>query len=160
MDFDTLFKRISPILRHIAKSIQVNDVTIDEEDLYQEMCKYVWERYADGLPIGINISYVINGCRFYIQNYLRKSYHRQRFQSLDELMTSENNEHSFSKIFPQDATSSERQSYYNKLSIEILLDRFTEKQRKVLFLLMKDYTSREIGKELGISHVMVLKFKK
>jgi DNA-binding NarL/FixJ family response regulator len=36
----------------------------------------------------------------------------------------------------------------------------TDRERSVLSYLLKGYTVREAAKELGISHVMVVKYKK
>ncbi|MDD5617926.1 MAG: hypothetical protein PHG69_02425, partial [Candidatus Omnitrophica bacterium] len=70
MDFRILLERITPALRSIARKHLLRTF-YDEEDLYQEMCIYLWQEYSQGLPLGINESYVIKGCEFHILNYLR-----------------------------------------------------------------------------------------
>src|SRR3989338_3838077 len=85
MDFRILLEKITPALRFVARKHLLYSV-YDEEDLYQEMCLYLWQHYGYGLPIGINESYVIKGCEFHIQNFLRKGRPKVTLSSLDELV--------------------------------------------------------------------------
>ena len=88
MDFRILLEKITPALRFIARKHLFMGF-YDEEDLYQEMCIYLWQHYGHGLPIGINESYVIKGCEFHIQNFLRKGRPKVILSSLDELVSPE-----------------------------------------------------------------------
>jgi len=64
MDFRVLLEKITPALRSIARKYLLR-TSYDEEDLYQEMCLYLWQEYSQGLPIGINEAYAIKGCEFH-----------------------------------------------------------------------------------------------
>ncbi len=86
MDFETLFKKISPILKKIAKSHNGHGFFIDEDDLYQEMCIYLWNHYKYGMPEGINEAYIIKGCEFHILNYLRKNRNKVSIVRIDQPM--------------------------------------------------------------------------
>lgn len=88
MDFRILLEKITPALRYVARK-HLLDGFYDEEDLFQEMCLYLWQHYGNGLPIGINESYAIKGCEFHIQNFLRKGRQKVMLSSLDELISPE-----------------------------------------------------------------------
>lgn len=157
MDFKILLKKITPALKFIARKHLLYSL-YSEEDLYQEMCLYLWQHYGLGLPIGINESYVIKGCEFHIQNFLRKGRPKVVLSSLDEFITPEG-------LTLGDILEDKKESFglsaENKLTIdEIKNIELTDKEKSVLSYLLKGYTVREAAKELGISHVMVLKYKK
>ncbi len=157
MDFRILLEKITPALKYIARKHLLCSL-YDEEDLYQEMCLYLWQHYRQGLPIGINESYAIKGCEFHIQNFLRKGMPRVTLSSLDELVTPEG-------VTLGDILEDEKVTFgqiaENNLTIdEIKNIGLTDKEKAVLSCLLKGYTVREAAKELGISHVMIVKYKK
>ena len=49
---------------------------------------------------------------------------------------------------------------HSKLLMENVCDRLTKREEDIFVLSLDDWTTREIGKKLGISHVMVVKIKK
>ena len=157
MDFRILLEKITPALKAIARKHLYHGF-YSEEDLFQEMCLYLWQHYGNGLPIGINEGYVIKGCEFHIKNFLRKGGPKVVFSSIDEL------------IAPggltlgdmlEDKQGDFRSSIDNELSVdEISGMGLTDKEKTVLSYLLKGYTVREIANELEVSHVMVVKHKK
>ncbi|MDD5291988.1 MAG: sigma-70 family RNA polymerase sigma factor [Candidatus Omnitrophica bacterium] len=157
MDFKILLERIKPALRAVARKYLLYGFH-DEEDLYQEMCLYLWQEYSEGLPIGINESYVIKGCEFHILNYLRKGKRRYRVVSIDEPVSAEGE--ALKDIIP-DPRSAFLSDLDSRLTIEdIKSKKLTERERKVLSLLIEGHTVRDIAAQMGISHVMVVKHKK
>ncbi|MDD5613887.1 MAG: sigma-70 family RNA polymerase sigma factor [Candidatus Omnitrophica bacterium] len=157
MDFKILLERISPALKYIARK-HVLCGFYSQDDLYQEICLYLWQNYKEGLPIGINESYVIKGCEFHIQNFLRKGRPKAVLFSLDSTICGENL--TLGDIL-EDKKSDFRIGSENRVTIdEIMKIGLTEKERSVLSYLLRGFTVREAAKELGISHVMVLKHKK
>jgi len=157
MDFKVLLEKITPSLRNIARKHLYYSL-YSEDDLYQEICLYLWQHYSQGLPIGINEAYVIKGCEFHIQNFLRKGRPKAIFSSLDELIAPGGL--TLADIL-EDKKEDFRSSIEEKLTVdEIIALGLTEKEKSALSFLLKGYTVREIAKELGISHVMVLKYKK
>ncbi|MDD5084481.1 MAG: sigma-70 family RNA polymerase sigma factor [Candidatus Omnitrophica bacterium] len=157
MDFRILLQKVTPALKYIARKHLLTSL-YDEEDLYQEMCLYLWQHYGHGLPIGINESYVIKGCEFHIQNFLRKGRPRVILSSLDELITPEGP--TLGDVL-EDKKGDSGLSMANRITIdEIKTMGLTDKERSVLSCLLKGYTVREAASQLGISHVMVLKHKK
>lgn len=157
MDFRILLEKITPTLKFIARKHLLYGC-YSEEDLYQEMCLYMWQHYAHGLPIGINEAYVIKGCEFHIQNFLRKGRPKVVFSSIDELITPDG-------LTLADILEDKKASVGSRIENEITVDEIrnlglTDKERVVLSSLLKGCTVREIAGQLDISHVMVLKHKK
>ncbi|MFH1189594.1 MAG: sigma-70 family RNA polymerase sigma factor [Candidatus Omnitrophota bacterium] len=157
MYFRVLLEKITPALRAIARKHLLCGF-YDEEDLYQEMCLYLWQHYGYGLPIGVNESYVIKGCEFHIQNFLRKGRPKAVLSSLDELVTPDG---------PTlgDILEDKREGPASNPERAITIDELksaglTEKEKSVLSSLLKGYTVRETAARMEISHVMVLKHKK
>ncbi|MDD5005395.1 MAG: sigma-70 family RNA polymerase sigma factor [Candidatus Omnitrophica bacterium] len=157
MDFKILLEKITPALKHIARKHLFRGF-YSEEDLYQEMCLYLWQHYGQGLPIGINEAYVIKGCEFHIQNFLRKGRPRVMLSSLDELITPEGL--TLGDIL-EDKKEDFRSGVENKLTVDEIINLgLSDREKSVLFCLLKGQTVREAAKELGVSHVMILKYKK
>ena len=157
MDFRILLKKITPALKNIARK-HLYYSFYSEEDLFQEMCLYLWQHYGQGLPIGINEAYVIKGCEFHIQNFLRKGRPKAMLSSLDELISPDGL--TLGDIL-EDKKEDFRSNIEEKLTIdEIIALGLSEKEKSVLSYLLKGNTAREIARELEVSHVMVLKYKK
>jgi len=157
MDFKILLERITPALRHIARRHLLRGF-YSEEDLYQEMCLYLWQNYSQGLPIGINEAYVIKGCEFHIQNFLRKGRPKAKFSSLEQLISDRGQ--TLGDIL-EDKKSDFRSSIGDKVTVDEIRDiGLSKKEQSVFSCLLKGLTVREAAKELGISHVMVIKYKK
>lgn len=157
MDFRILLDKITPALRYIARKHLIYTF-YSEEDLFQEMCLYLWQHYAQGLPIGINEAYVIKGCEFHILNFLRKGRPRFKYVSLDEPLSEGGLPFKETIAYSGDRSLTELD---NRLSIDNIKSKgLTDKENTVLTYLMKGYTLREIAAHMSISHVMVLKYKK
>jgi RNA polymerase sigma factor (sigma-70 family) len=157
MDFRILLEKITPSLKYIARKHLLRSV-YSEEDLYQEMCLYLWQHYGQGLPIGINEAYVTKACEFHIQNFLRKGRPKVIFSSIDELISPGGL--TLGDII-EDKKSDFRTGVENNLTVdEIKNIGLTFTEQKVLSYLFKGYTVREAAKEMDISHVMILKHKK
>lgn len=157
MDLRILLDRITPALRFIARKHLLYGF-YDEDDLYQEMVIYLIQHYGHGLPIGINESYVIKGCEFHIQNFLRKGRPRVVLSSLDELVSPGGP--TLGEIL-EDKKEASGSKIENRITVdEIRSLNLTDKERAVLSHLLKGCTVREAAAQMGISHVMVLKHKK
>ncbi len=157
MDFKILLEKITPTLKAIARR-HVLYGTYDSEDLYQEMCLFLWGRFSEGMPIGINEAYIIKACEFHLLNFLRKGRKRVAIHSLDELISAEGDT-------LKDVLADNREYIGTTTEIDLTIDdiktkNLTDKERAVLDLLLKGHTVREAAEKLGISHVMVLKYKK
>lgn len=157
MDFRILLEKITPALRYIARKHLLRGF-YDEDDLYQEMCLYLWQHYRYGLPMGINESYVIKGCEFHIQNFMRKGRPKVLFAPIDEAISADG-------ATLADILEDKKEPASPGMEIRLTIDEIknlglSEKERSVLSCLLKGHTVREAAAQIGISHVMVLKHKK
>ena len=157
MSFEELFKNISPRLKNIARSYKKRVSFANEDDLYQEMSAHLWDKFEDGMPEGLSYSYIVKGCKFFILNYLRKKRNKVMILSLETPLNDEGGK--LGDIIPDDKeplkTRIDRESTIN----DIKRNGLSAREKEVLSLLLKGYTVREAGKDLGISHVMVVKVK-
>lgn len=158
MSFETLFNRISPRIKRMAKSYKANCSFLDEDDLYQEMCIHLWNNFKEGLPGHINDAYVVRGCNLYLLNVLRKEKEKVQVLSLENPFNEDGN--TLKDVLPD--TREPFDSYIEKkITIEDIKNNgFSRREKKVFTLRLSGFTLREIGKKLGISHVMVLKIEK
>ncbi len=157
MDFDTLFEKISPRLKRVARSRNGHGSFIDDGDLYQEMCIHLWNKFKDGVPDGINEAYIVRGCEFYILNYLRKVREKVILLSLEESVNE--NGKTLKDILPDIKEPVDRCIDRKAVIEDVKNNGFSRREKEVFLLLLEGYTVREIGGKLGISHVMVVKFK-
>ncbi|MCQ9208239.1 MAG: sigma-70 family RNA polymerase sigma factor [Omnitrophica bacterium] len=157
MDFETLYNRLAPILKKIATSYKARGAFIDQDDLYQEMTVHLWKRFGQGVPFGVNESYIIQGCKFHIFNYLRKNREKTVILSLERSRTQDG-----SKL--EDVLSCQSEPLSRCLERKTVFEEirnngFTKREKEVLTYLVKGFTVREVGGKLGISHVMIVKYK-
>ena len=156
MDFDILLKKITPALKAIARK-NVLCGFHDADDLYQQMVMYLWGRFKDGMPIGMNEAYVIKACEFYLLNFLRKGRRAPSHYSLDAPVQ-DTDMALMDTLHDKKDMLSESESSINIDAIR--KKNLTKRERQVLDMLLEGYTVREIAEKMGISHVMVIKYKK
>ncbi len=157
MDFQGMLNKVSPRLKKMARNKRSYGFPIDQNDLYQEMCIYLWENYKQGMPAGVNEAYIVRGCLFHILNYLRKQRKKVALVSLQEPINQDGNT-------LQDVLPERKESLAKRIDKQITIEDiknngFTRREKDVFSLLLKGYTVREIGSQLSISHVMVVKLK-
>lgn len=157
MEFEELYKRVSPRLKRIARFYNNRGYSFDGDDLYQEMTSYLWGKFKDGVPEGINDAYIIKGCEFSILNYMRKEKEKIRRVSLEEPINEKGG--TLRESLPSNVESLER-SVDKKMLVDYIMNNgFSKREKDVFGLLLQGYTVREAGAKLGISHVMVVKLK-
>lgn len=157
MNFEELFKTVSPKLRKLARNYNSRIKLIDENDLYQEACTHLWNNFREGLPEGKNEFYVVRGCEFHLLNYLRKMKEKAWLSSLDETINEEGDV--LRDVLPDTNYCIKDSTEKNITVSDIMNNGFSPREKQVFAMLLKGFTVREVGKELGISHVMVVKSK-
>lgn len=159
MGFGELYTRISPKLRSLACRVSLSsNGSFDKDDLFQEMSVHLWNKFSQGLPQGINEAYAVMGCRFYILNFLRKNRTKARILSIDLPLNAEGE--TLKDILPNTEEPLEKR-LDRKMALDYIRNNgFTKKEKEAFSLLTNGYTAREAGAKLGVSHVMVLKYKK
>jgi len=159
MNFETLFTRISPRLKKLAVyHSRRNYFSVDAGDLYQEMSVYLWDNFKEEVPAVLNDAYIVKGCEFYILNYIRKQRKKAKIISLD--MPLDETGCTLKDFLPDSKEPPECRIDANIVIEEINDSSTTEREKQVFVLLSKGYKIREVGKQLGISHVRVIKIKK
>jgi RNA polymerase sigma factor (sigma-70 family) len=156
--FEELFKKISPTLKRITYKLNGHFSFFNDDDLFQEAAARLWVDFQSGKLEGKTDSYILQGCYFHLKNYLRKTQDKLRLVSMEALAEEDG-------LSLKETRADERPlSAYSELDEELLSERIQNlrlslRENDVLSLSMKGLTVREIGKRLGISHVMVVKLK-
>ena len=158
MFFKILHEKVKSRLKMIARKHSRRLLSADEDDLYQEMCIHLWDKFKNGVPEGINESYIVRGCEFHLLNYLRKGKEAMTVVSLEEPISEDGS--TLKDLLPEEREPVD--SYVERKIVieEIKKNGFTKREKEVFSFLLDGYTVRETGKALGISHVMVVKFKR
>lgn len=158
MSFEELVIKISPVLRKITYKLKGYSYFLNEEDLFQETAIFLWDNYKQGKLSDKTDSYILQGCYFYLKNYLRKARDKVCLMSIEYLIEQEG-------VELKELVFCEKQKPdFRDLDSEMLNKRIgriglTARENEVLSLSMDGVTIRDIGRQLGISYVMVLKIK-
>jgi len=159
MHFQALVNRISPKLKGITHRLNGHFTFFNDEDLYQEAMSHLWTDYNGGKLSDKTDSYILQGCYFYLKNHIRKVQDKACLVSMHTLIGEEENSE-LEELLCLESSQSCFEDTHNKILIEeIMNDGLTSKEKEVFSLCLKGLTTREIGEILGISHVMVVKFK-
>jgi len=158
MTFEELSKRISPTLKRITYKLNGHFSFFNDEDLFQEAMVRLWEDFQAGKLQDKTDSYILQGCYFHLKNYLRKTQDKARLISMEKIAEEEGL--GLEEMLATDAPL----SAYEDLDKMFLSERLSslglgEREKDILSLSLEGITVREIGKRLGISHVMVVKLK-
>lgn len=157
MNFDTIVERISPTLKNITYKLNGHYTFFNDDDLLQESLLHLWLEYQDGRLKNKTDSYILQGCYYYLKNYLRKVNADTKFVSIEALNDDENA--SSKEILSLRDRHSEKDfdNLNNKIIVEKIMESIDKRERKVLALIARGLTTREIGDELDMSHVAVIK---
>ncbi len=156
MSFEYLIEKISLPLKKITKRLNGRFSSFDDEDLFQETLLHLWTEWEKGNLDNKTESYILQGCYFHLKNHLRKTQNKVNLMSFDEPI--DENGNSLEEILPSNLPSPS-EYLENELLIEEIGKKLSRREKEILALFLKGMTTREVGKKLGISHVMVVKLK-
>lgn len=160
MYFEELVKRISPTLKRITHKLNGHFSFFNDEDLFQEALVHLWGNFEGGKLSDKTDSYILQGCYFHLKNYLRTARDKTTLISLDAFIN-EDDGATLDKILIANGSASMTHGAHSKMSIEGLdKNGLSERERLVLSLSLEGLTVREMGRKLGVSHVMVVKIRK
>jgi len=160
MCYEEMIARISPKLKSIAHRLNWNFGFFNADDLYQEALTHLWADYKEGKLINDTDSYILQGCYFYLRNYIRKASDRAKLISLENMADDEGKAFSLEDILSlEDPQSCVKLVDYKMLVERINNNGLTKREKEVFNLALEGLTTREIGNRLGISHVRVVKLK-
>ncbi len=160
MDFSALVKRLSPKLKGIAHKLNYRFTFFNDEDLFQEALVHLWKENSGGKLEGYTDSYILQGCYFYLQNYIRSV--KDKFVSFSlDAGEAQDPEHSESYFELKDERSGD---YFKSLNDEMIVEAIrnnglTGREKDLLPLFSEGLTMRQIGKKFGVSHVAILKMR-
>lgn len=159
MCFETLTKKLSPTIKRIAYKLNGRYRSFSHDDLYQEAFLHLWNDYNAGKLQDKTDSYILQGCYFYLKNYIRKVNEKPNVISLDMAVGDEDDaslvEVLYSKLGIQEDC---RRFLHAKLLVEDIRNNgFNPREKKIIVFLRDGLTTRDIGKRIGLSHVSVVK---
>ncbi len=152
MKFEKIVKKLTPKLRGIAYRLNGKYTVLDHDDLYQEALAHMWEEFCAGKLEGKTDSYVLQGAYYHLKNHLRGLDDNTFFARLDEQVSEDGD--TLGELIP-----AEDDGGYEAAETSELLERcgLTEKEQQVLQLYADGLTVREVGEQIGVSHVTILK---
>ncbi len=162
MNFEETIKRISPKLKGIVYRLKSYFPVFGMDDLCQEAMSHLWIDYREGKLSDKTDSYILQGCYFYLKNYIRKNKPRALLVSLDGFIYDEKGE----EFNMGDVLSLEDpHSALDDIHADFLLEQInnnglSRREKEVFHLALEGLTTREIGDRLGVSHVMIVKLRK
>lgn len=158
MEFEKLVNTISPKLKAITHKLNGKYTFFNEDDLYQEALFDLWNRNKEGVLSDKTDSYILQSCYFFLKNHIRKIYKKidRNTISLCSFVNDENED--FQDIFLKESANEINFSEINLL-LEKIYGLLNNREKEILSLSLDDLGPREIGRRLGISHVMVIKVK-
>ncbi len=158
-ELNEIINSIKYQLKAIIRKININCQYIDSDDLYQEILLYLWLEKEKGQLKNKNDSYILQGCYYFLKNYIRKNIKtvavsKQPYPSREEMSYG-------MKEATELATKSDNKYFLDEY---LYLDEFSKqlsmREKILLDFLIKGLTNREIAKKLGVSHAMVAKIRK
>ncbi len=155
--FDEMMKKLSPTLRGIAHRMNGHFTFFTDDDLYQEALAHLWASFGRGALRDKTDSYILQGCYFYLKNYLRTSLDKAKLVSLSELIDGQ--DVSIEESLASKDTNARDDLDAGLLAENIVFKSLDARERLVLRYSTEGLTIREIGKRLGVSHVMVVKIR-
>jgi RNA polymerase sigma factor (sigma-70 family) len=159
-DFNGFLKRLSPKLKGIAFKLNRGLVSMDEQDLFQEAVVFLWEHFQKGDFSDKTESYILQGCYFYLQNFIRMSKDRINRVAIDDGAGDESI-HEERVVLVDGNREDFLKALDTKLLVEIISNNgLTGREKSLLPLFAQGLTTREIGSRIGVSHVAIVKMKK
>ena len=159
-ELNTILNRLQYQLKGIIRKLNINYQYIDSDDLYQEIMLYLWQQNKSGSLQGKNDSYILQGCYYYLKNYIRKHLkpiYKQTDHVYDENLLDRNQQ------VGKNGPSKNQFLFGQPLDEYLYYEEFNQdlsmKEKTLLHLRMRGLSNREIGKELGISHTMVSRMR-
>jgi len=160
MNYQETLKRLSPKLKAISKKVNRRYSYCDENDFYQEAILYLWTLYEKGETMDKTDSYILQGCYYFMKNYIRKLCKSIDNNSVSLYGNSAETGTLIEETIISEAYVTEIQSIDMYMLLCDTEKNFTNKEKDVFYYQLEGLTTREIGEKIGVSHVMVIKMEK
>lgn len=158
--YEELIERLSPKLKAIAHKLDGRFTLINDDDLYQQALLYLWTQYQKDNLDDKTDSFIVQGCVYSLKNYIRTVHKKvdRNSKSLQDHIDIDECEMQYSLSLAEESDS------YGKIEGDLIkediISRLNQREQDVVAMVLEGWTTREIGKRLGTSHVMVVKIKK
>jgi RNA polymerase sigma factor (sigma-70 family) len=160
MTFEDLVNKVSPKLKGIVYKLNTHCSFLNDKDLLQESLLYLWVEFKEGNLSGHTDSYILQGCYFYLKNYLRKFRDRGRLISIEGLVNEEGADLEEVLSWQHYKPGAEIIQLDNKILVDKIRNNgLTDREKQVFILWLEGLTTREIGRKLDISHVRVVRLQ-
>ena len=159
MTFEKLIEKLTPKLKGITHKLNGHFTFFNDEDLFQEALIHLLQDFRAGELEDKTDSYILQGCFFHLKNYIRSQKIRKGLLSLEAVAGDKEGMSLKDTLWLQDEASKHyRDSLNNKLLVETIHNNgFTRREKEILMYCAEGLTTRDIGKRIGTSHVMVVK---
>ncbi len=160
MTFENIAEKIDPKIKAIAARLDGKYTSFSEDDLYQEALLKLWKKYNENMLFDKTESYIAQGASFDMRNYIRTHFKGidRRSVSVYEQVNEEGD--CLIDFLPDKKTNTPKEVYDTGILLADIRDKLSARENIVLDKTADGLTTREIGGELGVSHVMVVKIKK
>ena len=157
-EFEKLAKRLSPIIRGISYRMNGHFTFFNDEDLCQEALAHLWISFQDRRLENKTDSYILQGCYYHLKNYIRTNADKAKLISMESPIGDEG-------TTIKDTIASRGEPAYNNAEENGFLESIdiyglSEREKDVVSLSLKGFTTREIGFKLKVSHVSIVKIKR
>ena len=157
MNFEELNSKFSPTIKRIAYKLNGRYRSFSHDDLYQEAILHLWNAFREDKLADKTDSYILQGCYFHLKNYIRKVNEKPDL-SLDAMIFPGSEDLEFKDLVVDDHQRDARELLDIKLLADAMQNNgFDPREKKILMFFKDGLTTRDIGKRMGISHVMVVK---
>ncbi|MDO8535828.1 MAG: sigma-70 family RNA polymerase sigma factor [Candidatus Omnitrophota bacterium] len=156
--FEEMMMKLSPTLRRITYRLNGHFTFFDEDDLFQEALEHLWVAFEKGTLGDKTDSYILQGCYFHLKNYIRKTVDTVKLYSINSPIDEDGS--TIEETLASTTAGSEEAADKALLAESVERSALSEREKTVLSLTLSGMTVREIGEEMGISHVAVVKIRK
>lgn len=157
MEYEDLINRLSSKLKAISKKVKRRYTYCDEDDFYQEALLHLWLKFQTGELIDKTDSYILQGCFYFLKNYIRKICKGVDVHSASLYSTVDGENHTTLDTIISEAYVTENNSIEIFFFLDDTKQRFTDREKDVFYYRLEGFTTREIGQRIGVSHVAVVK---
>jgi RNA polymerase sigma factor (sigma-70 family) len=160
MTFESLVEKINPKIKAIASRLDGKYTSFSDDDLYQESLLRLWQKFNEHKLEDKTESYIIQGCSFDMRNYIRTHFKGIDRRSISAYTPINEKGKLLIDILPEKEPDDRHEVYDAEIALDDMSKKLSEREKIILEKSLIGLTTREIGGQIGISHVMVVKIKK
>ena len=129
-----------------------------DEDLCQEALAHLWISFQNRKLYDKTDSYILQGCYYHLKNYIRTNADKAKLISMESPIDDEGS--TIKDIITSEGASTYNDTEEKGFSESMDIYGLSEREKEIVRLSLKGLTTREIGFELDVSHVTIVKIKK